>query len=187
MTESVRELMIEQMQDLYDAEKQLVKALPKIAKAASNAELKQAIEGHLEETKGHVQRMEQAFEMLEAKAKGKPCQAMKGLVEEGEETIKEGLPEPLADSALICAAQKVEHYEIAGYGTLISWANSIGLQKVAKVFEQTLKEEKEADQKLTEVASEVLAETGETNGEPAAAGSSKSESHKSGSHSKSSQ
>jgi ferritin-like metal-binding protein YciE len=180
--DSVRELLIEQMQDLYDAEKQLVKALPKMAKAASNSELKQAFESHLEETKGHVQRLEQAFELLEAKAKSKPCAAMKGLVEEGEETIKEDLSEPLLDSAIICAAQKVEHYEIAGYGTLISWANSIGLRNVAKVFEETLKEEKEADQKLTQVAGEVLTETGESNGKHATAGGHKGATEKSGSH-----
>jgi ferritin-like metal-binding protein YciE len=126
--ESVRELLIDQMQDLYDAEKQLVKALPKLAKAASNEELKQAFEDHLEQTRGHVERLERAFEMLDAKAKSKTCEAMKGLVKEGAETTEEDFSEPLLDSAIICAAQKVEHYEIAGYGTLIAWASSIGLE-----------------------------------------------------------
>jgi ferritin-like metal-binding protein YciE len=159
--ESLRELLIEQMQDLYDAEKQLVKALPQMAKAAANEELREAFENHLEQTQGHVERLERAFEMMETRAKSKPCQAMKGLVEEGKETMEEDLSEPLLDSAIICAAQKVEHYEIAGYGTLVAWANSIGLSEVAEVFEETLREEKEADEKLTQVGTEILAEAGE--------------------------
>ena len=150
--------MIDQMKDLYDAEKQLVKALPKMAKAASNQELKEAFESHLEQTKGHVQRLEQAFEMLDEKAKSKPCEAMKGLVKEGGETLEENFPEALLDSAIICAAQKVEHYEIAGYGTLVAWANKIGLEDVARVFEETLQEEKDADEKLTQIGGEVLDE-----------------------------
>src|SRR5579872_3221956 len=116
-TESIRELLIDQMRDLYDAEKQLVKALPKMAKNSSNEQLREAFENHLEQTRGHVQRLEQAFELLDKKAKGKPCAAMKGLVEEGRETMEEDLEDGLLDSALICGAQKVEHYEIAGYGT----------------------------------------------------------------------
>ena len=162
--ESVRELLIEQMRDLYDAEKQLVKALPKMAKAASNEDLREAFENHLEETRQHVARMERAFEMMDAPAKSKPCEGMKGLVEEGKETVEEDLTEPLLDSAIICAAQKVEHYEIAGYGTLIAWANSIGLQDVAEVFEETLREEKEADEKLTQVSGDILAQAVETEG-----------------------
>jgi ferritin-like metal-binding protein YciE len=162
--ESLRELLIDQMRDLYDAEKQLVKALPKMAKTASNDELREAFENHLEQTRGHVERLERAFEMMAANAKSKPCQAMKGLVEEGKETMEEDLSEPLLDSAIICAAQKVEHYEIAGYGTLVAWANSIGLSEVAEVFEETLQEEKEADEKLTQVAGEILAEAGEMEG-----------------------
>jgi|SRR5579872_4991069 len=156
--ESVRELLIEQMRDLYDAEKQLVKALPKLAKTASNEQLKEAFESHLEQTRGHVQRLEQAFEALDEKARSKPCAAMKGLIEEGKETMEEDLEDALMDSAIICAAQKVEHYEIAGYGTLTSWARSLGLDEVAQLLEETLEEEKEADQKLTEVAGEVLTE-----------------------------
>jgi len=111
--ESLRDVLIEELKDLYDAEKQLVKALPKMAKAASNDGLKEAFESHLEETKGHVQRLEQAFQLLEEKAKSKPCEAMKGLIAEGQETMQEDFSEPLLDSAIICAAQKVEHYEIA--------------------------------------------------------------------------
>ncbi len=156
--ESVRELLIEQMRDLYDAEKQLVKALPKLAKTASNEQLKEAFESHLEQTRGHVQRLEQAFELLDQKAKSKPCEAMKGLVEEGKETMQEDLADALMDSAIIGAAQKVEHYEIAGYGTLNAWARSLGLDEVAELLEATLKEERQADQKLTEVAGDILIE-----------------------------
>jgi ferritin-like metal-binding protein YciE len=158
--ESLRDVLIEELKDLYDAEKQLVKALPKMAKAASNNELKEAFESHLEETKGHVQRLEQAFELLEEKAKSKPCEAMKGLIAEGQETMREDFSEPLLDSAIICAAQKVEHYEIAGYGTVCAWARSLGLEDVADLLDQTLAEEKAADEKLTEVAGNVISEAG---------------------------
>jgi ferritin-like metal-binding protein YciE len=156
--ESVRELLMEEMGDLYDAEKQLVKALPKMAKTASNDQLREAFENHLEQTRGHVQRLEQAFVLLDKKAKSKPCEAMKGLIEEGKETMEEELSDHLMDSAIIAAAQKVEHYEIAGYGTLAAWARSLGLDDVAELLESTLAEEKEADEKLTQVAGEVLAE-----------------------------
>jgi len=156
--ESIRELLVDEMRDLYDAEKQLVKALPKMAKTSSNDALRDAIESHLEQTKGHVQRLEQAFEMLDGKVRSKPCKAMKGLIEEGKETMGEDLAELLMDSALICAAQKVEHYEIAGYGTVSAWARSLGLDDVAELLEATLAEEKDADEKLTQVAEEVLSE-----------------------------
>jgi len=159
--ESLRDVLIEELKDLYDAEKQLVKALPKMAKAASNDELREAFESHLEETKGHVQRLEQAFQLLEEKAKSKPCEAMKGLIAEGQETMQEDFSEPLLDSAIICAAQKVEHYEIAGYGTVCAWARSLGLEDVADLLDQTLAEEKAADEKLTEVAGSVMSEAGE--------------------------
>jgi len=156
--ESVRELLIEQMGDLYDAEKQLVKALPKMAKASSSDQLREAFENHLEETRIHVDRLEQAFQLLNVKAKGKPCAAMKGLVEEGKETMEEDLSGPLMDSAIICAAQKVEHYEMAGYGTLCAWARSLGLDDVVELLEATLAEEKEADATLTQVGGDVLSE-----------------------------
>lgn len=164
-TESIRELLIDQMRDLYDAEKQLVKALPKMVKNSSNEQLREAFENHLEQTRGHVQRLEQAFELMEQKAKSKSCEAMKGLVEEGKETMEEDLSDPLKDSAIICAAQKVEHYEIAGYGTVKAWAQSLGLNDVADLFETTLNEEKEADEKLNQVASEVLSEAEAMRGE----------------------
>jgi ferritin-like metal-binding protein YciE len=155
--ESVRELLLDEMKDLYDAEKQLVKALPKVVKASSNADLRQAFENHLEETRGHVQRLERAFEMMGEKVKSKPCAAMKGLVEETGEAHEKS-EGPLTDSAIICAAQKVEHYEIAGYGTLAAWAKSLGLEDVAGLLEETLAEEKAADKKLSEVADGILAE-----------------------------
>jgi ferritin-like metal-binding protein YciE len=155
--ESIRDLLIDEMRDLYDAEKQLVKALPKMVKAVSNEELSEAFENHLKQTQGHVERIERAFEMRGEKPKSKTCKAMQGLIEEAQETIDE-IPEPLLDSAIICAAQKVEHYEIAGYGTLRAWANTLGLADVAGLLEETLEEEVEADEKLTDVAESVLSD-----------------------------
>jgi ferritin-like metal-binding protein YciE len=163
MTETMQELLVEEMQDLYDAEKQLVKALPKMVKAASSEELSQAFGNHLEQTKGHVERMERAFEMLKQKPKSKSCAAMKGLISEAQERIQENGEGALADSAMICAAQKVEHYEIAGYGTLKAWAEELGLDDVAALLQETLDEEKNADQKLSEIAGKVTAEA--SNGE----------------------
>jgi ferritin-like metal-binding protein YciE len=148
------ELLIEDMQDLLHAEKQLVKALPRMAKAAHDGKLKHAFETHLEETKGHVERLNQAFELLGAKAKAKPCKGMQGLVEEGAETISEGKEkeEGAADLALVAAAQKVEHYEISGYGTLRALAEHLGQTKVARLLAQTLAEEEKADKLLTSLS-----------------------------------
>jgi ferritin-like metal-binding protein YciE len=157
MTETIRDLLIEEMQDLYDAEKQLVKALPKMVKAASSEELSEAFAGHLEQTKGHVQRLEQAFQMLDQKPKSKACAAMKGLISEAQGRIEGTGEGALADSAMICAAQKVEHYEIAGYGTLKAWAEELGLDNVAALLDETLREEKAADQKLSTIAGKVMA------------------------------
>jgi ferritin-like metal-binding protein YciE len=157
MTETIRDLLIDEMQDLYDAEKQLVKALPKMVKAASSEELSRAFAGHLEQTKGHVERLEQAFQMLDQKPKNKACAAMKGLIAEAQERIQANDEGALADSAMICAAQKVEHYEIAGYGTLKAWAEELGLDDVAALLDETLREEKEADEKLTTIAGKVMA------------------------------
>lgn len=158
--DSVQELLVDQMRDLYDAEKQLVKALPKVAKAASSPKLGEAVAKHLEETRGHVDRLERAFELLGEKPKSKPCEAMKGLIEETQEAIETKMPEPLLDSAIICAAQKFEHYEIAGYGTVKAWAKALGLEDVAGLFEETLNEENAANNALTDVAEGVLAEAG---------------------------
>jgi ferritin-like metal-binding protein YciE len=149
---TVEDLLVEQIRDLYDAEKQLVRALPKMAKAADSDELRQAIEDHLEETTNQVQRLEQAFEQLDKTAKGKTCKAMKGLIEEGGEVIEEDSEEPINDLALIAAAQRVEHYEISAYGTAKAMATHIGENEVASLLEETEDEEKAADKKLTEIA-----------------------------------
>lgn len=150
--ESLNELFVEQLRDLYDAENQLIKALPKMAQGANSDELRQGFEEHLEQTKGHAQRIEQIFEQLGEKVKGKKCKAMEGLVKEGAETLDEDMNEDVKDAALIAAAQRVEHYEIAGYGTARTYANLLGQDEAASLLEQTLEEEKETDAKLTELA-----------------------------------
>jgi ferritin-like metal-binding protein YciE len=156
---SVRELLIDEMRDLYDAEKQLVKALPKVAKATSSPELGEAVTKHLEQTRGHVERLERAFEILGAKPRSKPCQAMNGLIEEARETMEEDMPQHVLDCALICAAQKVEHYEIAGSGTVKAWATALGFDNVAELLDATLQEEKAANDTLTDIAAAVLTKT----------------------------
>jgi len=148
----LRETFIEELKDLYDAEKQLLKALPKMAKAAEHEELRDAFEMHLHETQEHVRRLEQVFKLIDQPAKSKKCKAMQGLVEEGEELIDE----EEGDAALICAAQKVEHYEIASYGSLESWAKLMGEQEAADLLGETLSEEKAADEKLTGIAEQTI-------------------------------
>jgi Mn-containing catalase len=157
----LRELLIDELRDIYHAEGQLVKALPKMAKAAKSAELKQAFQKHLAETEGHVERLQKAFDLLGEKQKGKPCKGMLGLVAEGHETIDEGKErdEAAADLALIGAAQRVEHYEMAAYGTARAMAEQLGETKVATLLSQTLDEEKKADQKLTQIAGPLLSES----------------------------
>ena len=156
--ELLQELLVEELKDLLHAEGQLVKALPKMAKAAREPELKTAFEKHLEETEGHVERLKQAFELLGTKAKAKVCKAMEGLVEEGQETVTEGKQkeDEIADLALIAAAQKVEHYEISSYGTARAMAEQIGNAEVAKLLSQTEAEEEKADRLLTEIAKPLL-------------------------------
>jgi len=153
--DSLRELYIDELRDLYNAETQLVKALPKMAKASSNDELREAFENHLRETTEHVSRLEQIFEQLEEKASGKKCLGMEGLVKEGSETMKEDYDEEVMDAAIIGAAQRVEHYEIAGYGTVIAMAELLGENEHVSLLEQTLEEEKQADEKLTELSEEI--------------------------------
>lgn len=152
---TLQELLIEEIKDIYDAEKQLVKALPKMAKAASNAELKQGFMDHLEETKNHVTRLETVFERLSAPAKGKTCKAMKGLVEEGSEAIELHAPDAIRDACLIGAAQRVEHYEMAAYGMARALAETLGEAEVAELLQQTLDEEGATDKKLTAAAATV--------------------------------
>jgi ferritin-like metal-binding protein YciE len=154
--ESLRELLVDELKDLYSAENQLVKALPKMAKAAASPELKAAFEEHLEETKGHVDRLVTIFEQLEGSPKGKKCKAMEGLVEEGSEFIDADGEDSVKDAALICAAQKVEHYEIASYGCARTFATLLGLDEVAELLQETLDEEGNADKKLTELAETVI-------------------------------
>lgn len=156
--ETLRDLLIDELKDLYHAEQQLVKALPKMAKAASNEDLKNAFDEHLTQTQGHVDRLEQVFDLLEVPAKGKKCKAMEGLISEGEEKIDEDATPTLKDAALICAAQKVEHYEIAGYGTVRTFADTLGYGDVASILQETLDEEGEADKMLTSIASSINVE-----------------------------
>ncbi len=152
---SLRELYIDELKDLYNAETQLTKALPKMAKSSSNAELRQAFEEHLRQTSEHVSRLEQIFEMLEEKPTGKKCLGMEGLVKEGAETMQEDYEDSVLDAAIIGAAQRVEHYEIAGYGTVRELAQLLGEDEHVTLLGQTLEEEKETDQKLTDLAEEI--------------------------------
>jgi ferritin-like metal-binding protein YciE len=151
----LRDLYIDELKDLYNAENQLVKALPKMAKAASSHELRQGFEEHLEQTRGHVQRLEQIFKSLGESSKGKKCAAMEGLVKEGSEVMEEDFEGALMDAALIGAAQRVEHYEIAAYGTASEFAKLLGESEQVTLLEETLQEEKETDEKLTELAKEI--------------------------------
>jgi len=154
---SLRELLVEELRDIYDAEKRLTKALPKISKASSHDELKSAIDAHLEETREHVTRLEQAFDALDTPARAKTCAAMKGLIEEGDEHAGEDYADAgLKDAAIIGSAQRVEHYEIAAYGTAIAHAKLLELDDVVALLESTLEEEKAADSKLTEIAESVV-------------------------------
>ena len=159
MTEnSLKQLYVDELKDLYSAETQLTKALPKMAKAASSEELQQGFEEHLEQTKGHVERLQKIFGMLDEKPTGKKCQGMEGLIKEGAETMEEDFEDAVMDSALISAAQRVEHYEIAGYGTVIAFAELLGESEQASLLRETLEEEKETDEKLTELAQEINAQ-----------------------------
>lgn len=180
---SLRELYVNELKDLYNAETQLVKALPKMAKAASNAELRQGFEEHLRQTSEHVSRLEQVFEMLGEKASGKKCLAMDGLVKEGAETMSEDYEDAVMDAAIIGAAQRVEHYEIAAYGTARAFAELLGENEHVSLLQQTLQEEKETDEKLTQLAEQINSEAAEgeemeteTNSETSARQPSKSKS-----------
>ncbi len=150
--DTLSDLLQDELKDIYDAEKQLTKALPKLAKKATAEELKEAFEEHLRQTEEHVERLEQAFEHLGIPAKGKKCKGMQNLIAEGEDMIGDAKEDAVRDAVMIAAAQKVEHYEIAAYGTARTWANMLGQDDVASLLEQTLEEEKETDLKLTELA-----------------------------------
>lgn len=164
----LKELYIDELKDLYNAETQLVKALPKMAKAASWEQLRQGFEDHLEQTKEHVQRLEKIFQELEESPKGKKCLGMEGLVKEGAEIMDEDLRDAVMDAALIGAAQRVEHYEIAAYGTACAFATILGATEHASLLQETLQEEKETDEKLTELATEINEQANEGGNEKSA-------------------
>jgi ferritin-like metal-binding protein YciE len=163
--ESLEELFVEELKDAYHAEKQLVKALPKMAKGATSPELRKAFTDHLEQTKNHVTRLEQVFESCDEKPKAKVCKGMMGLIEEGQEIMEEDAVEQLADLDLIVAAQKVEHYEIAGYGSLRTFAQVLNNQDAVRLLSETLKEEEAADKLLTNISQNLLKEASEMSGE----------------------
>jgi len=153
---TLEDLFLDTLKDIYFAEKQIVKALPKMAKAANDDQLRMGFEKHLKETEGHVQRLEQVFEIIGETARGKTCEAIQGILEEGKEIMQSFADSPALDAGLISSAQAVEHYEITRYGTLKTWAKQLGRDEVAKLLDATLAEERATDEKLTD-----LAESGE--------------------------
>jgi len=178
----LHEAFVDELRDTYDAEKQLTKALPKMAKAANSPELREAIESHLEETRHQVERLEQVFESIEEKARGKHCDGIAGIIQEAQAMMQEDFDEPTADACLIAAAQRAEHYEMAAYGTLVAWARAMGHDDAADLLQETLDEEKAADEKLNSLAeggiNEEAAEGAhqdeeEEEGEPVGAGNSR--------------
>ena len=153
---SMKDLLLDELHDLYGAENQILEALPKMIKAASNEQLRSAFETHLEQTKNQVTRLEQAFEKLGASAKKKTCEGIKGIAEECEDLIDAEPEAEILDAGLIAAGQKVEHYEMAGYGSVRTWAQQLGLHEVASLLQQTLEEEKATDRKLTQLAESMV-------------------------------
>jgi len=149
---TLHDALLDEVRDLYDAEKQLVKALPKLAKASSNDDLRDAIQGHLAETENQVGRLEKIFGLLDQKPRGKHCAGMAGIIEEGSDILKEDAEKAVLDACIIAAAQRAEHYEMAAYGTAAAWAEGLGLDDVAQLLRETLEEEKAADEKLSALA-----------------------------------
>ena len=149
---TLHDAFIDELHDTYDAEKQLTKALPKLAKAATSADLRKAFESHLQETKGHIERLEQVFGSLEEKVRGKHCDGIAGIIEEGKSIMEEDFDETTMDACLIAAGQRAEHYEMAAYGTLVAWAQAMGHDEAASLLQQNLDEEKAADKKLSAIA-----------------------------------
>ena len=149
---TLEDLYTDMLKDLYSAEKQLVQALPKMAKAAQSPDLQKAFQNHLKQTEGHVDRIERIFSDMDGSPRGKKCVAMQGLVEEGRELLQEDIDPNVLDAGLIAAAQKVEHYEIASYGTVRAWAERLGKNRAAQLLQQTLDEESAANEKLTQIA-----------------------------------
>jgi ferritin-like metal-binding protein YciE len=149
---TLRDALVDEIRDLYNAEKQLTKALPKLAKAACSDELREALEAHLGETQGQITRLERVFELLDEKPRGKHCAGIAGIIEEGGEMLKEDFDGAVMDAVIIASGQRAEHYEIAAYGTVIAWAEALELTEVAEVLTETLEEEKAADEKLSALA-----------------------------------
>ena len=164
---SFEDLFVNELRDIYSAEKQLTRALPRMAKAAKHPELREALESHLEETRGQVERLDQVFEQLDLPKRAKKCEAMEGLIEEARATMEELDDGALLDVGMIISAQKVEHYEIAGYGSLVALARQLGHADAAGLLAATLDEEKAADQKLNKIAASVNAEAASAGGQPA--------------------
>jgi ferritin-like metal-binding protein YciE len=153
---SLHDLYVDELRDLHSAEKQLITVLPKLAEAADNAELRAAILEHLEESRGHMERLEDIFGNLETTPKGKHCKAMEGLIEEGNDVVRQGSAAPVRDAALIAAAQRIEHYEMAGYGCVRTYARMLGYREATDLLQQTLDEEASADETLTILAESVI-------------------------------
>jgi len=149
---TLHDAFIDELRDTYDAEKQLTKALPKLAKAASDPKLREAFETHLEETQGQIERLEQVFESLDEKVRGKHCDGIAGIIEEGKSIMEEDFDDATMDACLIAGGQRAEHYEMAAYGTLVAWAQAMGHNEAAMLLQETLDEEKAADEKLTSLA-----------------------------------
>ena len=151
-TTTLHDAFVDELRDTYDAEKQLTKALPKLAKAATSPQLREAFEAHLEETRGQIQRLEQVFERLDEKVRGKHCEGIAGIIEEGKSIMEEEFDDATMDACLIAAGQRAEHYEIAAYGTLVAWAKAMGHMEAADLLQENLDEEKAADEKLSALA-----------------------------------
>lgn len=164
-SENLKRLYVDELKDLFSAENQLLKALPKMAKAASSDRLRSGFEAHLEQTKGHVQRLEQIFESLDASPKGKKCVGMEGLVKEGSEVMEEGFADAVLDAGLIGAARRVEHYEMAAYAAVCEFAKVLGQTKHASLLEETLAEEKQTDEKLAALAKDINTQANEEGSE----------------------
>jgi ferritin-like metal-binding protein YciE len=163
----LRELLLEELQDLFDAEKQLVRALPKMAKSATDSELESALREHLEVTRGQVQRLEHVFQSMDMRARSKPCRGMKGIVEEGQEVMEEGRDESILDSAIAASGRKVEHYEMMGYEAARSIAQQLGMREAAQLLQQTLQEEMQADRQLAQISKRLLKGSGREQGDAA--------------------
>jgi ferritin-like metal-binding protein YciE len=151
-TGTLRDVFVDELKDVYNAERQITKALPKMIKAAQSEELREALQNHLEETETQIDRLDRVFDSIEVPARGKHCAGMAGILEEGSDVLQENLPESVRDAALIAAAQRVEHYEMAAYGTLVAFARELGLDPAVELLEEILEQEKAADEKLTTLA-----------------------------------